>query len=351
MDIQKIREQHQLDVILLFGADEILAATEVYAPKSCLIVDEQGMTLVCPEGQEGKEGLPQLEYVEFGFARVEHAVKNMWQLIKTGIEGRSRIGYNKFNCPLALTAYHGPVYIDISETIAEGMICKSQSFFEKYAAVKELNVLAYDRIRREIHAGCTEQELYGLVKETYVANREGQVLYTGDFLSGRRTCEIAGLATGKKIAPGDTVIVDALCAYEGVYCDTTRSYFCGEPTKEQIRAYEILCALHDEVKPLLRPGTIAGDIYNYVNRRLKEEGYGGLVHHAGHGLGYRWYEAPYFIADCYMELKEDMLVAIEPGVYLPEQYGLRLENNYRVTEKGGVDVLGYKQSIEDFILN
>lgn len=395
MDIQKIRELRQLDVVLLFGTEEILAAADVYAPKSCLVADEQGLALICPEGQEGKVGLQQLEYAEFGFERVEHARKNLWQLVKSRIAGKKRIGYNKYSCPVALleesnfgagkfflgnvvvsndavcnsttsndsvcnTAVSNDAvcnivnnisgYIDISEQIAESMLCKTPQFFEKYAAVKELNVMAYDRIRREIHSGCTEQELYTAVKETYVANSEGQVFYTGDFLAGKRTCKIAGPATDRKISKGDTIIVDALCACEGIYCDTTRTYFCGEPTKEQIRAYEILCALHEETRTLLRPGTVAGDIYRYVNRRLKEEGVGRLVHHAGHGLGYSWYEEPYFIEDCKTVLKEDMFVAIEPGIYLPGQFGMRLENNYRVTKNGGADVFCYKQRIEDFII-
>ncbi len=146
------------------------------------------------------------------------------------------------------------------------------------------------------------------------------------------------------------MIVDALCAHDGAFCDTTRTYFCGEPTREQIRCYELLCTLHKEIKPMLKPGTVAGDIYRYVNHRLEEEGYGSLVHHGGHGLGYSWYEAPFLIGPCDAVLKEDMLIAVEPGVYIPGQFGMRLENNYRVTSCGGVDVFDYKQNIEDFIL-
>ena len=353
MDIQKIREQQQLDVVLLFSAEEIFASTDVYAPKSCLVADEQGLALICPQGQEGKAGLLQLEYAEFGFERVEHAGENLWQIVKKRIEGKRRIGYNKYSCPVALLEKNafGREYKDVSDEISESMLCKNPVFFEKYAEIKKMNILAYDRIRREIHSGCTEQELNRVVKEVYVSNSKGQVFYTGDFLSGRRTCEIAGPATEKRISQGDTIIVDALCACEGGYCDTTRSYFCGEPTREQVRAYETLCALHEETKQLLRPGTVAGDIYKYVNRRLKEEGFSELVHHAGHGLGYSWYEAPYFIEDCKTVLKEDMLVALEPGIYIPDEFGLRIENNYRVTKNGGVDVFEYKSDMEDFIID
>ncbi len=353
MDIQKIRLQRQLDAVLLFAPEQILAVAGVYAPKSCAIADDHGVVLVSPEGQTEKDGLLLLEYAECGFERVEHAAENLWKIVSLRIASHKRIGYHKDTCPAVLFGggADGREYIDITADIAEGMLCKDQSFFEKYATVKELNVKAYDRIRREVRSGYTEQELNRIVKEVYVSGTCDQVLYTGDFLSGLRTCEIAGPATGKVIQKGDTVIVDALCACEGIYCDTTRSYFCGEPTPEQVRAYELLCALQEEARPLLRPGTVAGDIYRYVNRRLKEEGFAGLVHHAGHGLGYSWYEEPYFIGDCGTILKENMLVTLEPGIYLPGQFGLRLENNYRVTEDGGVDVFDYKMKLEDFIID
>ena len=156
-----------------------------------------------------------------------------------------------------------------------------EQFYEQYSKVKELNVEAYNRIRREIHSGCTEAELYEKVIDTYMANTDGKALYQGDFISGKRTCEIEGPATDKVIEKGDTIIVDALCSYHGVYCDTTRTFICGEPTEEQKKVYLLLCRLLEETKEMLRPGTIAGDIFRYVDGRLKEEGYEGLVHHAG----------------------------------------------------------------------
>lgn len=77
--------------------------------------------------------------------------------------------------------------------------------FGRYQKVRELNVKAYERIRREVHAGCTEKELYEKVVDTYLSDTEGQAEYTGDFLSGKRTCGIEGPAT-------DDVFLCALCA-------------------------------------------------------------------------------------------------------------------------------------------
>lgn len=360
MDIQRIREQHKLDAVVLFGTEEILAATGIYAPESGLVAQEQGVVLIEPESQkdetksvqEPKEvPLERIFYAECGFEQVEYGKENLLRAVQNKIAGKKRTGYNRYTCPAALSEESCiRAGKDLSVPIREAMLCKSPWFFQKYAKVKEWNIMAYNNIRKEIRPGNTEQELCRLVRETYLSQADGQVFYTGDFLSGERTSEVAGAATERAICSGDTVIVDALCSYEGVHCDTTRTYFCGDPTKEQEKAYAVLCSLQDEIRQLLYPGTVAGDVYRYADRRLREEGYGGLPHHAGHGLGYSWYEEPFFIRNCETVLKENMLVAVEPGIYISGKFGMRLENNYRITQNGGEDVFCCKQNIEDFIL-
>lgn len=228
---------------------------------------------------------------------------------------------------------------------------KSEEFFLAYNKVKELNIKAYNRIREEVRFGCTEKELYEKVVDTYLSNTDGKALYTGDYISGKRTCDIEGPATDKVIEMGDTIIVDALCAYDGVYCDTTRTFFCGEPNEEQRTIYTLLCSILDEASKLLVPGVKACEIYNFVDKKVKEAGYNdGLVHHAGHSLGNDWCEEPRLIAENDDILEENMLVALEPGIYLENKFGIRVENNYRVTKNGGVNVFDYTIDIEDFIL-
>lgn len=352
MNLQNIRNEQKLDAIILFAPEEILAATDIFIQNGCLLADDRGLTVICPEGGvQEVPGIQWIEYAEYGFRQVADAWKNLWDIVRETLKHKKFIGYVKYTAPAALMdAFSGQRLLDISEVIRSAALCKSDAFFRKYATVRQMNIRAYDRIKEKIRAGHSELELWDAVKASYVCGSHGQVLYTGDFLSGRRTCEISGPATNKIIRKGDAVIADALCACDGIYCDTTRSYFCGMPDDTYMKAYEALVRILDEAAPLLRPRAAASDIYSFINQRLGDAGYGPLPHHAGHGLGYRWYEAPYFIEDCTMPLQEDMFVTLEPGIYIPEQFGLRLENNYRVTKDGGIDIFNYKQSIEDFII-
>lgn len=227
---------------------------------------------------------------------------------------------------------------------------KTEAFFEAYNNVKELNVKAYDRIRKEIHSGCNEKELYEKVVDTFLSNTDGKALYEGDYISGKRTCDIEGPATDKVIEIGDTIIVDALVAYNGVCCDTTRTFFCGEPSDEQRKVYTLLCGILEQTKALLKPGVKVCEIFKFVDTKIKEAGYGGLVHHAGHSLGNEWCENPRFIEESEDVLEENMLVTLEPGLYLEDKFGIRIENNYRVTKNGGENVFGYTTDINYFVL-
>lgn len=227
---------------------------------------------------------------------------------------------------------------------------KTQEFFKAYAKVKDLNIKAYNRIKNEIHSGNTEKELYEKVVDTYLSNTNNKAKYTGDFISGKRTCDIEGPATDKVIEIGDTIIVDALVELDGIHCDTTRTFFCGEPSEEQRKVYTLLCDILEEAKNLLKPNVKVCEIFKFVDTKIKEAGYGGLVHHAGHSLGYEWCESPRFIAECEDVLEENMLVTLEPGLYLENKFGIRIENNYRVTENGGINVFDYTLDIKNFIL-
>ena len=186
--------------------------------------------------------------------------------------------------------------------------------------------------------------------DTYLSNTDGKATYTGDYISGKRTCDIEGAATDKVIEIGDTIIVDALCEVDGIHCDTTRTFFCGDPSNEQRKVYMLLSGILEEAGKLLCPGVKVCEIFKFVDNKIKEAGYEGLVHHAGHSLGYEWCEEPRLIAENEDVLEENMLVAIEPGLYLKDKFGIRIENNFRVTKNGGVNVFTYTTDINDFIL-
>jgi Xaa-Pro aminopeptidase len=118
---------------------------------------------------------------------------------------------------------------------------------------------------------------------------------------------------------GDLFIVDLNPFVGGYKGDTTRTLCAGEPTAAE---------------GIARPGLPASDLHAALVGPILAAGLGALRFHGGHALGLEHLERPYVIPGDDMPLAEGMVIALEPGVYLPDVGGLRVEDNYLVTATG-----------------
>ena len=96
-----------------------------------------------------------------------------------------------------------------------------------------------------------------------------------------------------------------------------------------------------------QPGVTAAEVYRAVSARLEAAGCDPLPHHAGHGVGCSWYEPPYFIPGCTTPLQAGMIVTLEPGVYLRDLFGVRIENNYLIEANGCRALFGGLTELDD----
>jgi Xaa-Pro aminopeptidase len=158
---------------------------------------------------------------------------------------------------------------------------------------------------------------------------------TNAFISGPRTLLAAAPATSRRLEPGDLMIID-LNPFIGQYKgDTTRTFSIGAPTPEQQRAHDALVRGLEAAETFARPGVRACDVFAALLEPIADAGFGaGFRFHGGHALGLEHVERPYIIPGDDMPLEEGMVIALEPGVYLPGIGGLRIEENYVVTAKG-----------------
>ena len=151
------------------------------------------------------------------------------------------------------------------------------------------------------------------------------------------------------IKQGECVIADLLPQVDGTWCDTTRTFFLGEPGEELRRAYAALLVALRRGEACLRPGVTGDAVFQAVDQCLREQGYPGLTHHAGHAVGPAPLVEPDFVVGCQPPIQEGMVVTLEPGLYF-ENNGMRIENNYRITAQGAENILRYTEEIEYFII-
>ncbi len=188
----------------------------------------------------------------------------------------------------------------------------------------ELQQKIHDCIKENLHVGMTEKEIGEVISGVCPDWR-------GDLISGERTADIDGEPTERIIKKGDIVLFDLQIYSDGMWSDLTRVYFVGEPSEKQKTAYEAVMKAVSEGEKLLRPGTKGKDIWNTMHKAIGDEF--AFAHHGGHRIGKdNFYLAPSFLPDSEEELKCGEIITLEPAVYYPGEFGIRLENNYIITE-------------------
>lgn len=142
--------------------------------------------------------------------------------------------------------------------------------------------------------------------------------------------------TGERvIADGDVVVVDIGGPLDGYFSDCTRTYVVGTPPAGFQDAHDALLAAQKAAVDAVRPGVTAAAVDAAARDLLSDAGYGdAFIHRTGHGIGLEVHEHPYIVAGNDLPLEPGMTFSIEPGVYLPGRFGLRIEDIVAVTADG-----------------
>ena len=229
--------------------------------------------------------------------------------------------------------------LDLSEVILAWRRTKYPDEIEAIRASCELVDYGYGVIKEILCDGLTELEAYAqsYCKLIAKANSPSFQFFYGDFASGERALEGGGPPTNRVMRRGETFILDLWATTKGYWADTCRTFVIGrEPSPAQKRIRDLLERALTIGREKLRPGNSAAEVYQSIFDVIREAGYAKhFTHHGGHCVGLDAWEPPFIIPGSDELLKENEVCALEPGVYLPEVGGIRIENDYVVTSSGG----------------
>lgn len=138
-----------------------------------------------------------------------------------------------------------------------------------------------------------------------------------------------------KLKSGESVLLD-IGAVSGLYVsDITRMAFLGEPSEEYLKVHAIVDEAVAAALAAIKPGVRAKDVDQAARDVITKAGYGEFfTHRTGHGLGMAGHEEPYITATSETVLKPGMVFSVEPGIYLPGKFGVRLEEIVVVRDDG-----------------
>lgn len=196
---------------------------------------------------------------------------------------------------------------------------------------------AFEALVQLRFAGRTERQIAAALEELL---REGG-LTTGAFgpivASGPNSASPHHITGDREIHEGDALVLDFGGTLDGYMADTTRTVHVGTPSDEFVHVYEVVRQAQDAAVQAVQPGVAAQTIDAAARDIISAAGYGAFfIHRTGHGIGLDTHEEPYIVAGNSLPLEAGMTFSVEPGVYLPNRFGIRIEDIVAVGESGAL---------------
>lgn len=214
---------------------------------------------------------------------------------------------------------------------------KSEQELDSIKKSAQLAEKVYETILKMIKPGMSEIDV--ATEISYQGRKLGSEGDAFDIIvvSGPRGALVHGQPSTKKIKKNEIVLIDFGCKVNGFCSDISRTFAIGKATKEQKSIYEMLVKAKNEAVKGVRPGMNGKYLDSIARNIVKKAGYGdNFKHSLGHGVGLMVHEKPtisFRLEDQFVP--PDSVIAIEPGVYLPDKYGMRVEDMAYVTPNGG----------------
>ncbi|MFH9173800.1 aminopeptidase P family protein [Streptomyces albogriseolus] len=315
-----------------------------YAPPA---VTERLTLLVLAAGREPVLVVPTLEAPDAEKATGAPALalrdwtdgKDPYALTAALLDARGRFGVSDNAWALHLLGLQktlpGTSYVSLTEALPMLRAVKDAAELERLAAAGAAADAAFEEIRNVRFSGRRESEVAADLAALLRRFGHSQVDFT-IVASGPNGANPHHEAGDRRIERGDMVVLDFGGLKDGYGSDTSRTVHVGEPTEEERRVHDLVREAQEAGFRAVRPGAACQDVDRAARAVIADAGYGEyFIHRTGHGIGVTTHEPPYMIEGEEQPLVPGMCFSVEPGVYLPGRFGVRIEDIVTVTEDGG----------------
>jgi D-alanyl-D-alanine dipeptidase len=337
----KLREQGVGALLVTPGADLFyLSGYQLFASErlTCLVLDRDAKaTMVCPtlEAPRAATAAPDVARATWG------ETDDPYALVASLVDkpGSIAVGDQMWAAfVLALQAALPERRFHVASEITRALrMRKDRAEIEALRLVSEAADRAYARIIERPFAGRTEREIGDDLAELLRTEGHDEVGFTivGSGANGASPHHETG---DRRIEEGDTVVLDFGGAMRGYRSDITRTVHVGPiGSGEERRVHDVVRRAQEAGYAAARKGASAESVDAASRRVIDEAGYGEFfIHRTGHGIGLDGHEHPYLVRGNHESLEPGMAFSIEPGIYLPGRFGVRIEDIAVIDDDGSV---------------
>ncbi len=231
--------------------------------------------------------------------------------------------------------------LDPAQVVAAGPVMaalrrvKSPDEIDRLRAAASAADDAMIAITGERFAGRTEAEVSGRIRELLIGAGHDDAGFA-IVASGPNSASPHHEADERTIRAGDAIVLDIGGTRDGYASDTSRTAFVGEPPAEFTALFNVLREAQRAACDAVRPGTPAAAVDAVARDLITDAGYGeAFLHRTGHGIGMETHEEPYIVASNAEPLVAGNVFSIEPGIYIRDTWGARIEDIVVCTDTGG----------------
>lgn len=203
---------------------------------------------------------------------------------------------------------------------------------------QEITDECYLYLRTFIKEGMSEISIADRI-EQFMKKKGAPPAFDTIVVSGERSCLPHGEPTSKLLEAGDFLTVDFGCKVNGYCSDMTRTFAVSYATEEMKKVYDIVLKAQLNALDNMKAGMTCKEADSLCRDYITEKGYGEyFIHGTGHGVGLNVHEEPYLNSRYDGILEENMVVTVEPGIYIPDKYGVRIEDLAIITTSGIINL-------------
>jgi len=226
--------------------------------------------------------------------------------------------------------------VETEHIIEKQRMIKDEEEMSNLQKACEITDNCFNYLLTYIRPGMTEKQIADEIDEYYKRRTDGLAFDT-IVASGENSSKPHAVPTYRKIEENDIITIDMGCKVNGYCSDMTRTIFVGSIPEEIKKVYDLVLKNQIQTIEQMKDGVSTRLLNKMVENDFKLNGY-DLIHSLGHGVGLDIHEAPYVSYRSDAQLKENMVVTDEPGIYIPGKFGVRIEDTVQITKFGCISL-------------